>query len=259
MRGPDVTILHIADTHLWSASTAIERWLRDLPRTLDIVPDVVIGTGDFIEDDAGIDRFLSAVAGIDARYGKYYVFGSHDYYQSRFKPVTRYFSSRREMPTVRADTPRLQRGLEDLGWHPLLNDDHVLEIDGSRVRLSGVDDPYIHRHRIDHLKRSIDDDLAIGLMHSPELVSEWALHGYDLALAGHTHGGQIRLPAIGALVTNSTLPTALAMGAHRVGAAWLYVSPGLGTSRFAPIRFMARPTATLIRTVAPREGKASNS
>ncbi|MDQ3878243.1 MAG: metallophosphoesterase, partial [Actinomycetota bacterium] len=246
-RGPDVTVLQVADTHLTGRHRHLGAWLARLPQQLGETPDIIVGTGDFIEEDAGIDRFLDAIAELSATVGKFYVFGSHDYYQSRFKPVSRYFSGRHEMPTVRADTVRLERGLEELGWVSLLNRDVVMPVGGHDVRLSGVDDPYLNRHRTDHVKRASADELTIGIMHTPDLVSDWALHGYDLVLSGHTHGGQIRLPIAGALVTNCSLPASLAMGLHHVGRTWLHVSPGLGTSRYAPIRFLARPEATLLR------------
>jgi predicted MPP superfamily phosphohydrolase len=150
------------------------------------------------------------------------------------------------MPTVPADTRQLEEGLDRLGWIPLLNRDRVITVDGKNVRLSGVDDPYIHRHQTAHIHRDASDDLAIGIMHAPDLVSQWGLNHYDLILAGHTHGGQVRVPGVGALVTNSSLPAQLAMGLSHVGSTWLHVSPGLGTSRYSPIRFLARPQATLL-------------
>lgn len=243
---PEVTLLHVADTHMTGRSSALVRWLSTLPERLGAVPDLVVGTGDFIEDNPGIHQFLTAISALDARVGKFYVLGSHDYLQSSFKPITRYFSGKRELPTLRADTARLERGLQELGWTPLLNREEVVTIAGKAVRLSGVDDPYIKRHRTEHIKRRTTDDLAIGIMHAPELVSEWALNDFDLVLAGHTHGGQVRIPLIGALVTNSSLPASLAMGLRRIGSSWLFVSAGLGTSRYAPIRFLARPRVTLL-------------
>ena len=129
----------------------------------------------------------------------------------------------------------------------LVNRTHLLESPHGRIRLAGVDDPYIRRHNTDHIERSDDDVLAIGLVHAPDVVSEWLLAGFDLVVAGHTHGGQVRVPGIGALVSNCSLPNALAGGLHRIGPGWLHVSPGLGTSKFAPIRFACRPEATLLR------------
>ncbi|MEX0791075.1 MAG: metallophosphoesterase, partial [Actinomycetota bacterium] len=75
--------------------------------------------------------------------------------------------------------------------------------------------------------------------------------GYDLAVAGHTHGCQVRFPFVGAVVTNSTLPTSLAKGLSRVGNCWLFVTPGVGTGKFAPFRFLCPPEASVL-TLVPR-------
>lgn len=242
----ELDVLHLSDTHMGAHDPSLTSFLRGLPDRLDRLPDLVIGTGDFIEGDEGIDPFLDSVAGIEARLGRFYVFGSHDMFLSRFGGFSRYFSGRRTPPARRVDTARLEEGLRSKGWISLINRAHELELDGQRVLLAGVDDPYLDRHRVDHLSRG-DHGLAIGVMHSPDLVSELALAGFDLALAGHTHGGQIRVPGIGALVTNCSLPTGLAMGLHEVGATQLHVSPGLGHGHFSPIRFNCRPEATLLR------------
>jgi predicted MPP superfamily phosphohydrolase len=83
-------------------------------------------------------------------------------------------------------------------------------------------------------------------MHSPGSAPETAALGYDLLVAGHTHGGQVCLPGVGALVTNCSLPSRLVSGLIRMGSAIVNVSPGLGTSKYAPFRFFCRPEATLL-------------
>ncbi len=249
---PPLTVLHVSDTHMRARTRAVARFLASLPEALGLVPDIVAATGDLIEDDDGIEPLLAAIGGLQARLARVYVFGSHDHFGSGFRwdTYTKYFGGeRRPVEAVPADTARLRDGLGARGWIPLLNTSHVVDGAGARVRLCGVDDPYIHRHRTDHIAREPGDDLAIGLMHAPDVVTEFAAAGFDLVLAGHTHGGQVRVPGWGALVTNCSLPAGLAGGLHRVGWTWLHVSPGLGTARFGPIRFNCRPEATLLRLV----------
>ncbi|MBL8008940.1 MAG: metallophosphoesterase, partial [Ignavibacteria bacterium] len=98
-----------------------------------------------------------------------------------------------------------------------------------------------------------DTTLKLGLTHSPEprVLDAFAGDGYDLVLAGHTHGGQLRLPGYGAIVTNCGLDRSRARGASRWGSHMrLHVSAGLGTSPFAPARFCCPPEASLLTLVA---------
>jgi predicted MPP superfamily phosphohydrolase len=246
-----LSILHVSDIHMKGRSRLLVSFLEDLPEALARPPDLILATGDLIEDDGGIDLVLRGLSRIPARLGRFYVLGSHDYYQAAFKAYTKYFDSSGEaVEAMPADTPRLERGLRDDGWISLTNRSHVLESPHGRIRLSGIDDPFIKRDDTAHIKRSADESLAIGLMHAPNVVSEWFLAGYDLVVAGHTHGGQVRIPLFGALVTNCTLPRELAGGLHRIGSGWLHVSPGLGTGKYSPIRFACRPEVTLLRLVS---------
>ncbi|MGN6161776.1 MAG: metallophosphoesterase, partial [Marmoricola sp.] len=105
-------------------------------------------------------------------------------------------------------------------------------------------------------------DLRIAVTHAPYLrvLDQFADEGYELIMAGHTHGGQLRLPGIGALVTNCDLEPARCRGLHRhpafappgaPGSSWLHVSAGAGTSPDAPVRFCCRPEATLLTLTSP--------
>ncbi|MDQ4026079.1 MAG: metallophosphoesterase, partial [Actinomycetota bacterium] len=175
-----VTVLHVSDSHVKGRDRAKVRWLRGLPERLGLVPDLVLATGDLIEDPAGIDPLVDALGALRARWGKWYVLGSHDYLHSTFPGYVKYFTGNRDVVRARpADTPRLERGLADTGWKALTNRAEVLETPGGPIRLTGVDDPYIHREETAHIRREAGEALAIGLMHAPEVVSEYALQGYD--------------------------------------------------------------------------------
>ncbi|HJR44650.1 MAG TPA: metallophosphoesterase [Actinomycetota bacterium] len=246
--GPPLDILHLSDMHLSPGNARLTEFLRSLPDMLERTPDLVLATGDLIRGDDAIDPVVDLLASIEARLGRFYVLGSHDYYVSAGPSYWKYFSKERRVRSkTRTDVTRLEDGLRAKGWVPLTNRTETVEHDGGTIRLSGVDDPYLNRHDTSHIRRTAGDDLAIGLVHAPNVVTEWALAGFDLVVAGHTHAGQVRIPLVGAVVTNSDLPAALASGLHRIGRTWLHVSPGLGTGKYAPIRFLARPEATVLR------------
>jgi uncharacterized protein len=250
--GPSMTILHVSDPHLMRRRLALRRFLMALPDRLPGVPDLVLATGDLIEDDTGIDPLVEAFGRLEARHGRFYVLGSHDYYRSSlagFAGALKMFAGKERTPytAVKNSVHLLEEGLQSKGWVALTNRTEFVEVAGIATRLAGVDDPYLRRHRTEHAARSRNDDLAVALMHSPDAVSEWVLAGYDLVLAGHTHAGQVRLPLLGAIVTNSSLPTGLAGGLHRIGGTWVHVSPGLGHGRYLPFRVLAPPEATLLR------------
>jgi predicted MPP superfamily phosphohydrolase len=144
----------------------------------------------------------------------------------------------------------LVAGLEERGWLVLSNRRGRL----GDVELAGMDDPHIRRDDPGVAVPPAGDRtrLRIGVVHSPyrRSLDAFERNGYGLLLAGHTHGGQVRLPGVGALVTNCDLPRWQARGLSRWGASWLHVSGGLGTSKFARFRFACRPEASLL-TVVP--------
>src|SRR5262249_34086155 len=134
-----------------------------------------------------------------------------------------------------------------------------LEVAGLTVAAAGVDDPHIDRDRYDTIAGPANPaaNLRLGLTHSPEprVLDRFAADGYQLVLAGHTHGGQVCLPVYGAVVTNCGLDRSRAKGTSNWGANMqLHVSAGIGTSPFHPVRFCCRPEATLLTLVAAPTG-----
>jgi predicted MPP superfamily phosphohydrolase len=243
----ELTVLHVSDTHLHPRNERLIRFLEGLPDSLGQDPDLVVATGDMIDGNTGIEPIVSCMSRLQGRLGRFYVLGSHDYYQAGGPGYSKYFTGRKNQAhSERAATDRLESQLQRDGWIPLKNATEILSTQAGAIRVAGVDDPYLDRHRTEHIGTGTDEILAIALVHAPDVVSEWALNGFDLVLAGHTHGGQVRIPGIGAVVTNCSLPTGLASGLNRVGDSWLHVSRGLGTGRYAPVRFACSPEASLL-------------
>jgi predicted MPP superfamily phosphohydrolase len=250
---PPLTVLHLSDLHLTAADA---RRMRFLERLAAEPVDLVVLTGDMLGEPGALDPVLDSLGRFRPRLGAVAVLGSNDYWAPRFRNPLGYFlgpSTRRHRSSGRNPWRELVSGLEARGWTVLSNRRGRL----GDVELAGRDDPHIrHDDPAVAVPRNgqVPARLRLGVVHSPyrRALDTFAHNGYDLVLAGHTHGGQVRLPGVGALVTNCDLPRDRVRGLSRWGSSWLHVSAGLGTSKYAPFRFACRPEASLL-TVVPRD------
>lgn len=256
-------VLHITDLHMTPGQGRKQRWLRSLA---DLQPDLVVNTGDNLAHLRVVPRLLSSLGPLLEMPGVF-VFGSNDYFAPSFRNPARYLlpdDGQRNTTDAKLPFETLRSAFTRAGWLDLNNAHGRLVVADTTIAFTGVDDPHL---RYDDLAAvagpaPTDADLRIGVTHAPYLrvLDQFAADGYDLTLAGHTHGGQLCLPFKGALVTNCDLDTGRAKGLHRhparsvpgdPGSNWLHVSAGVGTSPYAPVRFCCRPEATLI-TLVPR-------
>jgi len=250
---PPMTLLHVSDLHLTPNQRGKVAWIQSLA---ELKPDAVVATGDFLSHVDAVPVVLDALDPLLERPGMF-VFGSNDYYAPRLKNPVRYLMPDRDVRILGETLPwrDLRDGLAGVGWHDLTNAQATMTINDRSVHVRGVDDPHIRRDRYDEVAGEFDStaDLALGVVHAPyrRVLNAMAADGADLVLAGHTHGGQLAIPGIGALVTNCDLDRRRAKGLHRYDDAWLHVSAGVGTSPYAPIRFACPPEATLITLCAP--------
>jgi predicted MPP superfamily phosphohydrolase len=146
------------------------------------------------------------------------------------------------------DSIRMLPAIEDMGIRLLLNESVALRRDEARIHLAGIDDP--HFFRVDNLEDACRDipaeAISVLLAHSPEVYRQAAHAGFDLMLAGHTHGGQIRLPGGLALAFNADCPRRFCAGAWRHGTLQGYTSVGAGSS-IVDVRLNCPPEVTLHR------------
>ena len=245
-------VLHISDLHMTPGQRRKQDWVAALAAT---DPDLVVTTGDNLAHPGAVTAVTRALQPLLDRPGAF-VFGSNDYRGPVLKNPFGYFNrDRRYRQGVPLPTEELREVLVAGGWADLNNARVILKAGGRSVELAGVDDPHIDRDKYPEGQASGSVDLRLGLTHSPEpaVLDAMARDGFDLLLAGHTHGGQVRVPGVGALVTNCGLDRRMARGLHRwrQSPAWLHVSAGLGTHPTAPIRFACRPEASLL-TLVPR-------
>ena len=257
-------ILHLSDLHMTPRRHRLQDWVASLA---ELRPELVVVTGDFLAHPDAVDPVMASLDPLLHLPGAF-VLGSNDYYAPRPINPLAYLAGPSDLHPDRAELPwpDLVSQLTAAGWAHLRNERRVLEVGDRTIELRGVDDPHIERDDYSLVAGSPDEsvDLALGVAHAPYLrvVDAMAADGLDLVLAGHTHGGQVRVPGVGALVTNcdldrrqarglSTVPRPLMEFApHDRPDMWLHVSAGLGTSPYAPIRFACPPEATLITLTA---------
>jgi uncharacterized protein len=250
-------VLHISDIHMRPGQRRKQAWLRELARW---EPDLVVNTGDNLAHPKAVPAVVQGLGDLLALPGVF-VFGSNDYFAPRLKNPAAYLTNP-EHRTHGHPLPwqDLRAAFTERGWLDLTHTRRALDVAGLRIVAAGVDDPHLARDRYDTIAGAAGPaDLALGLTHSPEprVLDRFAADGYQLVMAGHTHGGQLCLPFYGAIVTNCELDRSRAKGASRWGATMsLHVSAGIGTSPFAPLRFCCRPEATLLTLVAAPVGGA---
>ncbi|MGO3146315.1 MAG: metallophosphoesterase [Leucobacter sp.] len=263
-----IRVLQLSDLHLAPWQVNKMNWVRSLA---NLRPDLLVLTGDLMghtEAQHALLNTLSAFRGVPT----HFVHGSNDYYGPMFKNPLRYLKEPSRLSTRERDIDNaaLTRGLEALGFTDLNNSAALCEARGTQFELFGLGDPHIRLDDAEKMSAEREqqgsknsDAVQIGVVHAPYQAALGALltEGAELILAGHTHGGQVRVPGVGALTSNCDLPTHQARGlsvwydAHH--AAYLNVSAGLGNSIYAPVRFACRPEASLITLTAPEFTSAS--
>lgn len=253
-------ILHISDLHMLPNQRSKQQWVAALD---ELEPDLVVNTGDNLAHEQAVPGCLRALGPLLDRPGVF-VFGSNDYYGPKPKNPARYLvpaARKKLIHGVPLPWQDLRAVLTEHGWLDMTHRRRALTINGTAVHVAGLDDPHLGRDQYAEISGAppTGTQLSLGVVHSPEprVLDSFADDGYDLVLAGHTHGGQLRLPGYGALVTNCELDRPRARGASTWGErTHLNVSAGLGTSPYAPFRFACPPEASLL-TLVPRSQTVS--
>ncbi len=258
-------VLQLSDLHLAPWQHRKIDWVRGL---VELRPDLVVLTGDLMGHRLARGPLLHALESFaDAGVPTVFVHGSNDYFGPIAKNPFVYLSapskSGKRAPDI--DNAALTRGLTNLGFIDLNNSAVRLTLRGTAFELIGLNDPHVRYDDVAKLDAAIGDldasgasAVRVGVVHAPyqHALGQLLDRGASTILAGHTHGGQVRLPGVGALTANCDLPVRQARGLSvwydAEHAAFLNVSAGLGASIYAPIRFACRPEASLLTLEAER-------
>jgi len=245
-------VLHVSDLHAVDGQPWKVNWVR---RLADLEPDLVVNTGDNLGGANGVAAAVNALEPLLARPGAF-VPGSNDWFAPRPKNPGRYLlpDDGRRIHGDPLPWGELRTVFTDAGWLDLTHRRTTISVRGLAVELAGVSDAHLEADHYERIAGPLDAgvDVGLGLSHSPEprVLDAFAADGFRLVFSGHTHGGQLRVPGIGALVTNCGLDRRRARGLSPwTDRTWLHVSAGLGTSPYAPVRFACPPEATLLTLV----------
>lgn len=274
-----ITILHLSDLHMAPWQRDKQDWIARIASITE--PDFVVSTGDLLGHEDGLVGIRRAFAPfLTRRTPGAFVHGSNDYYAPRSLNPFSYFAGPSGhggkgdgQERQRLDTGALEAFLAELGWTDVAERATALELRGSLLELIGVDDPHLGLDRLGRLPQLVEEmrehlslaeegaatssgNVTLALTHAPyrRILDAFTTQGADLIFAGHTHGGQVRIPGLPALVTNCDIPREQAQGlstwTHARHCAWLEVSAGIGTSIYAPVRFACPPEAVVLTLVA---------
>ncbi|HET8825519.1 MAG TPA: metallophosphoesterase [Terriglobales bacterium] len=227
------TIAHVSDFH-YEHHFSVVPIQKSVEMVNELRPDLIVLTGDFVtvpifERQRFLRKSSETAIPCAALLGqleapKYAILGNHD---------------------ATANPPLIIRSLEDRGIPVLRNRCVPIERGNGRVWLAGIDDLLRGTPRIDETLKGIPpDETTILLAHEPDFADEAANYPIDLQLSGHSHGGQIWIPGIGAPWLPS-MSRKYPRGLYRVKDLTLYTNMGIGTIR-APIRLNCPPEVTLI-------------
>jgi predicted MPP superfamily phosphohydrolase len=232
---PPIRLVHLTDTHIERTGF----------READIIgevnalrPDLIVLTGDYLNlsylhDPAAAEHFRSFMAQLEAPYGIYAVRGTVEPTPGAMAQLVR-------------DT--------DIVW--LEQEAITVRVRGQSLTLAGVACSHDQELDVARLAQALEGIPAAGLTvllyHSPDLILEASARQVDLVLSGHTHGGQIRLPVLGPVVTFSRYGRRYASGLFQEGDTTMYVSRGLGFEggSLPRARFLCRPEIVSIELSA---------
>ncbi|WP_127819345.1 metallophosphoesterase [Microbacterium sp. CPCC 204701] len=258
-----IRVLHLSDAHMAPWQHRKQEWIAALA---ELQPDLVVNTGDNMGHVHGLRGLRAAFDPLRGIPGVF-VHGSNDHAAPSPRNPLKYFSgpSKVKHTAEPLDTDELDDYFADeLGWLDLNNTAGSLDAAGLRVDAFGVSDAHrewddlrVLPQRLEALRADgAPAHLTIGVTHAPyrRVLDEFIELGADALFAGHTHGGQVRLPGFGAIVANCDIPLKQARGlsawSHGGTTVPLNVSAGLGHSIYAPVRFACRPEASLLTLVA---------
>jgi predicted MPP superfamily phosphohydrolase len=222
------TIAQLSDFHVGPHVKA-----EDVQQAVEITnklsPDLVVLTGDYVFESAQHSAACAGeLAALKAKHGVYAILGNHDFW---------------------TDAAVVAASLRQAGLDVLCNEHRQLQRSGADLWLVGIEDVWSGKPDLQAALEGVPQGApTVLLAHEPDFADQVTGHNITLQLSGHSHGGQVRLPFVGAPIL-PYLAHKYPYGLRRVGEMWLYTNRGIGLIA-PPVRFLCRPEITLLRLQA---------
>jgi predicted MPP superfamily phosphohydrolase len=219
-------IIQFSDVHLGNFYS-LTQLRKAVIHINQLQPDLIFFTGDLYDSEQGIasDDCIPVLSELSAYYGKWAVLGNHDYLSGAKK---------------------INHLLQNSGFTVLKNSHQKIECKGKHINIMGQDDWLRGTPNLPKALKGLNaDDFTISLVHEPDFADVAASFPIDLQISGHSHGGQVRIPWIGPIVTTKK-GRKYVKGLYQIQGSRLqvYANSGLGMT-FLPIRFYCRPEVTV--------------
>lgn len=209
--------------------------------------DFIFITGDIFDHPQGAAFGSENLKKLKAAHGYYAVFGNHDYYDYRLFDVFAHNSASQSKPKRRQPAALFERALKEAGVTLLRNETAEVTVDGISILIHGLDDPTTGRANLRETMKNFNAaKLNLLLTHTVDVFLDIGEKDIDVSFSGHSHGGQIRLPLIGPLITHTMFGKHYTDGICSLQGASCVISKGIGTSRFLPFRLLCAPEAILL-------------
>jgi len=224
--GHSLRVVQLTDIHAGIYMTREEiRQLTD--QVIALQPDLLVLTGDYISNSMDfLPGCIEEMARVRAPYGTFATLGNHEHWYGELSRIQAVFSQYR-IPL-------------------LINAHQVVRSGQGAFTVAGIDDLRSGHPDLEAALDGLDSHLPVLLLsHRPEVFPLAAAYGIQLTLAGHYHGGQVKLSLPSGNISLAHLVTPYPEGLYRLNASHLYVSRGIGTT-FTPVRLNVPPEITLL-------------
>ena len=237
-------ILHLTDTHFAGPNAPLAAFFD---RLVQETYDFIFVTGDIMDCDAGLPYCLENFKKLKSKYGTFAVFGNHDYFDFKFFDAITHNFPGQPYPRQKNNVDLFAEEFKKIGVRALRNETVSLQIDGVPVLIHGLDDPTTGHANLRRTMENFDPSkVHILLTHTVDAFLDIGENEIDLSFSGHSHGGQVRLPFWGPVITHTRIGRRYASGIHTIQGAVCCIGRGLNASRFLFIRLLCPPEAILL-------------